>query len=91
MGLLDGVLAVFQATSDVRMSNPKWSEIQILSILESLLELLFSTAVEINVWATAVFKCAFMKRTNLGLGTACCMEIDRSLDPVLRNSNTRLD
>ncbi|MFM7926878.1 MAG: hypothetical protein ACKN82_14655 [Pirellula sp.] len=50
------------------MSNPKWSEIQILSILEFLLELLFSTAVEINVWATAVFKGAFMKRTNWGSG-----------------------
>jgi hypothetical protein len=66
VGLLDGVLAVFQATSDVRMSNPKWSEIQILSILKSLFVLLFSTAVEINVWEIAVFECAFMKRVKLG-------------------------
>ena len=66
MGLLDGVLAVFQATSDERMSNPKWSEIQILSILEPLFVLLFSTVVEINVWEIAVFECAFMKRVKLG-------------------------
>jgi hypothetical protein len=66
VGFVDGVLAVFQATSDERMSNPKWSEIQILSILEPLFVLLFSTVVEINVWEIAVFECAFMKRVKLG-------------------------
>ena len=32
----------------------------------ALFVLLFSTAVEINVWEIAVFECAFMKRVKLG-------------------------